>query len=136
MTGSQSFPKPRPSEGFTDPSTRLGSFSSRASQGPTATAPGCGPRRQLHRGRGLSARPGVLKAARNGRWGLWHPRSMTVSGDQGQEKQREGVGVARACTHSPQSWALPSVGLSLEKHSIFMQLVSSSWMWSWEWETC
>lgn len=51
---SQSFPKPRPSEGFTDPSTRLGSFSSEPASS-YSTAPGCGATAaQLHRGRGPS----------------------------------------------------------------------------------
>ena len=99
------FPKAKASRGFHWSLLPSGFLQPRASQGPTATAPGCEPLRLNSTGAGgLSARPGVLKAARNVRWGLWHPRSMTVSGDQGQEKQREGVGVAMCMHTAPSPW--------------------------------
>lgn len=75
----------------------------------------------LRRSGGLSVRATLAKAARSIRWSLWHPFSITVSCDQGQEKLQE-RGRHSAHAHTPQS--LSSVGFSLEKAQLLTQPVS------------
>lgn len=91
--GSKSFQRPRPPGIYsTDPQPACVLREPRASQDTIPPpAAGCRPPSSTPQKQGaLSAHPGIRKAARNIRWGLWHPFSMTVSCARPRKTTRRG----------------------------------------------